>query len=396
MRTIVLFTLTVFMLLPGAALTADDAPTLAFLRFGVAPYFSLTDSGVLDTLQVYGYLSEEERAQLDGGGDLRGENINILYRDAGFDYGNAALMVEDALDEGADVLITISNEVGLLAANAIAEMDDPPALIFAIVTSPYDIGIAESACVKPAYVGGTEMTIDWEIVYDMPFMQDPDLDTLGAIGDPADPGFGRTRYYLEEYAEDYEIAVEIVAAATASEMALAAEQLVSAGADMIYLAPRTSPTPGIPAVIEAAYGVPVASSIVTDIGDGVTIAGGFEGWYREGMSAARLAIGVMRDEIDLASTGIASTPAYVFGVNLQSADLQGVEISAEMLDIAKYVIGLDDKAEDVLQDVGLLEDLPDMSLEERMALDQAFLDSLHCTPEMIAEQQAMLDAQSEA
>ena len=392
MRTIVLFTLTVFMLLPGAALAADDAPSLAFLRFGVAPYFTLTDAAVLDTLQVYGYLSEDERAQLDGGSDLHGENINILYRDAGFDYGNASLMVEDALDEGADVLITISNEVGMLAANAIAEMDNPPALIFAIVTTPYDLGIAQSACVKPAYVGGTEMTIDWDLVYDMPFMQDPDLDSLGVIGDPGDPGFGRIRHYVEEYAEDYGITAEIVTATDAAEMALAAEQLVSAGADMIYLAPRTSPTPGIPAVIQAAYGVPVASSIVTDIGDGVTIAGGFEGWYREGMSAARLAIGVLRDEIDLATTGIASNPAYVFGVNLQSADLQGIEISAEIMDLAQYVIGLEDAAEDVLQGIGLAEELPDMSLEERMAFDQAFLDSLHCTPEMIAEQQAMLDA----
>ena len=393
MRQSILLLLALLMLLPGAALANDDAPTLAFLRFGVAPYFSLTDAAVLDTLMVYGYLSEDERAQLDGGSDLHGENINILYRDAGFDYGNASLMVEDALDEGADILITVSNEVGLLAANAISELDAPPALIFAIVTSPYDIGIAQSACVKPAYIGGTEMTIDWELMYNLPFIQDPDLDRLGAIGDPGDPGFGRMRYYLDEYAEDYGIAVEIATATTAAEMALAAEQLVSAGADMIYLAPRTSPTPGIPAVIEAAYGAPVASSIVTDIADGVTIGAGFEGWYREGMSAARLAIGVLRDEINLATTGIASTPAVVIGVNLQSAELQDVEISAELLAEAKYVIGLDDDPSAILSDVGLAEALPDMPLEERMALDQAFLDSLRCTPEMIAEQQAMLDAQ---
>ncbi len=392
MRKIIL--LVFAMLLPGVALAADDVPTVAFLRFGVAPYFVLTDSGVLDTLQVYGYINEDERATLDGGSDLRGENINILYRDASFDYGNASLMVEDALDEGADILITVSNEVGMLAANAISEMDDPPALIFAIVTTPYDLGIAQSACVKPAYVGGTEMTIDWDLIYNLPFMQNPDLDTLGVIGDPGDPGFGRIRHYLEEYAEDYEIAVEIATAATAADMALAAEQLVSAGADMIYLAPRTSPTRGIPAVIEAAYGVPVASSIVTDIVDGVTIAGGFEGWYREGMNAARLAVGHLRDEIDLATTGIASTPAFVIGVNLQSADLQGVEISAVMLDQAKYVIGMDDDPTAVLEDVGLAEALPDMPMDERMALDRAFLESLYCTPEMIAEQQAALDAQS--
>ena len=35
--------------------------------------------------------------------------------------------------------------------------------------------------------------------------------------------------------------------------------------------------------------------------------------------------------------------------------------------------------------------LPEMSLEERMAADAAYLESLRCTDEMIAEQQAELD-----
>ena len=141
---ITLLLLLALLLLPAPALAHDDVPTIAFLRYGVNPAFALTDSGVLDTLQAYGYLDGDERAQLDGGSDLHGANINILYRDAGFDFATAALMVEDALDEGADILITISNEVGLLASQAISEMDDPPALIFAIVTTPYAIGLAQA------------------------------------------------------------------------------------------------------------------------------------------------------------------------------------------------------------------------------------------------------------
>ena len=42
-----------------------------------------------------------------------------------------------------------------------------------------------------------------------------------------------------------------------------------------------------------------------------------------------------------------------------------------------------------------LPSLPEMTLEERMAEDAAFLAELECTPEMIAEQQAALDAAGE-
>ena len=392
MRKSVLLILVMLLLLPGAALANDDNPTVAFLRLGVAPYFMLTDNGVLDVLQVYGYINEDERAQLDGGSDLHGENINLLYRDAGFDFGNASLMVEDALDEGADILITVSNEVGMLAANAISELDDPPALIFAIVTSPYDLGLAASRCVKAPYIGGTEMAIDWDLIYRVPFMQVPDIDVLGVIGDPGDPAFQQVQYHLDAFAADTGVGVEVAGATSASDMALAGEQLVSAGADLIYLAPRTSPTPGIPAVIKAAYGVPVSSAIVTDISDGVTLAGGFEGWYREGMNAARLAIGVLRGDIDLASTGIAATPAFVMGVNLQSADEQGIEIRPEVMEFAKYVVDMGEDPQSIIQEVAQAETMPDMPMDERIAADLAFLESLHCTPEMIAEEMAALES----
>lgn len=392
MRKSILLLLT--LLLPSnLALANDDAPTIAFLRYGVNPTFALVDNGVLDTLQAYGYLSDDERAQLDGGSDLHGEHINLLYRDAGFDFATAALMVEDALDEGADILITISNEVGLLATQAVSEMDDPSALIFAIVTTPYAIGLAQAPCVKPSFVGGTEMTIPWNTMYELPFQQMPDLDMMGVIGDPSDPSWEYAEHLVTSYSADLGIGLKIAPAVTAMDAGLAAEQLVNAGVDWIFLPPRTSPTPGIPAIIQAAHEVMVFSTIATDVFAGVTIAGGFEGWYSEGMNAARLAVGVMRDEIDLASTSIASTPSYVLAVNMHSAELQGVEISQALLDNAKYVIGVDQDPAEVFASMTMEEVIPDMSLEERIAADRAFYDSLQCTPEMIAEQLAALDAQ---
>ncbi len=76
-------------------------------------------------------------------------------------------------------------------------------------------------------------------------------------------------------------------------------------------------------------------------------------------------------------------------LNLDSAEAQGIEISESLRERAVFWI------EGGETYGGVTPELPEMTLEERMAEDAAFLDSLHCTPEMIAEQQAELDAASE-
>ncbi|MCY4465314.1 MAG: ABC transporter substrate binding protein [Chloroflexi bacterium] len=391
MRTITLLLLT--LLLPVAALANDDVPTIAFLRYGVTTHYKLTDKGVLDTLQAYGYLSEDERATLDGGSDMHGEKINLLYRDAGFDFSAASLMIEDALDEGADILLTVSTEVGSLAAQALSDLEDPPALIFAIVTSPYDSGIAQSTCIKPDYVGGTEMHFDWEKAWQVPFVQDPDLETIGFLIDANSPVAERYTSYMEGFADKIGFSLEVAAATSATDVALAAEELMSAGVDAILIMPRTSLAVGIPAIMQSAIGVPVYSPLVTDVAEGVTIGSGFEGWYREGFNAARIVIGHLRGQIDLAKTGIASTPGHVVAVNLQAAAMQELEISQAMLESAEIVIDADSDPAEVYRHPSVMTSLPEMSDEERMAEDSAFLQSLQCSDEMIAEQQAALASQ---
>ena len=392
-----LFVILLFgLLLPLApTLAQEEKPTLAYLRFGNSPDFQLTDKAVLDMLEAYGYVSAEERATLEGDNDLHGENINILYREAGFDLPTANLMVEDALDEGADVLLTLSTEVGLIAANAISEMEEPPVLVFALVTLPYRAGLVAAPCIKPDHITGTEMFIDTNEWFSIPYVQNPDFAKLGVIMDPN--GLSNDSYEdgLRRFANATGAQVEVVSAATSIEMAQAAEALLDKGVDGILLPPRTSSPAGLPAVVNAAYGVPVYSGLVSDVIYGITIGNGFEGWYREGVNAARLVIGHLRGELDIATTGIAVTPSFTVAVNLDAAASQDVTISEGLLAAADYVIEDGQGAGADLESLGFNLSLPEMTLEERMAEDAAFLQSLRCSPEMIAEQQAALDAAGE-
>ena len=374
------------------ALANDENMTLAFLRYGQSQSFALTDKAVLDMLQVYGYINADERAVLDGGSDLHGENIDVLLRDAGFDLATASLMVEDALDEGADILLTVSTEVGMLAANAVSGMEEPPVLIFAIVTVPYRAGIASAPCVKPPNVTGTQMYLDFELINGVREAQNPDLQSFGLIVNPNDPTGDFTVEVLTEYAAETGTNLEVAAVLSAADYALATESLLDKGVEAIVLPPRTGSPSGIPSIADIAYGVPVYSVVVTDVFQGVTIGSGFQGWYREGVIAARMAIGHIRGELDIARTGINTTPGFTVAVNKDVAENQGVVIRDELLELADYIIEGGFSMVAGLELPGVTTFLEDMSLEERIAQDAEAMAGLYCTDEMIAEQQAALDA----
>ena len=389
-RALRLVLLSLFLLLP-AGVHADEhtVPTLAFLRFGQSQSFELTDMAVLDMLEVYGYINADERATLEAGNDLRGDKINILYRDAGFDFPTANLMVEDALDEGADVFLTVSTQVGMIAVNAMSEMEDPPALIFAIVTDPHESGLATATCIKPPNVTGTLMHFDLQEYSRIAYLQDPDFASIGFIGDandPATPGFVAT---VQRNGERLGFTVEIATIVTAADYAIATESLLDKNVDAIGILPHTGSSTGISSIVDAAYGVPVFSSLVSDVVHGVTITAGFEGWYREGVHAARMVIAYLEGELDIATTAIASTPGFAVAVNLDSAEAQGVEFTEALLAEADYIVqggAADGTMLEIPGEVALAE----MTLEERRAEDAAFLENLRCTPDMIAEQLSTL------
>src|SRR5688500_5827760 len=115
-----LFTVTV------AVAQDDDIPTVAIIRLGPLPPFMYSQQGTLDTLAAYGYVD--------------GENINLIIGDAAMDVPTANTLIEDAIDEGADYLITVTTPVTLAAVNITSGMEEPPIVLFNTVTEPYAAG----------------------------------------------------------------------------------------------------------------------------------------------------------------------------------------------------------------------------------------------------------------
>ena len=388
--------LIVAVLVAGPALAqADEKPTIAIMSFGYHSNVNLSVKGTLDMLQAYGYIDQEERAVLDQRQDLEGEGINIFWGDAAYDIGFANLMVRDALDRDPDALITITTPVAQIAANATLDMEDPPIVIFNVVSNPYAAGIADASCIKPAHISGSQFLAPYDRIVPLMLMQNPDMQVVGTIFTSNEPSgvFGASQ--ISAIGEALGLQVESASIISVADLTIAAEGLVSKGIEAFILPTEATVASGLPTIIQVAneHGLPVMYTAGNAVYRGATIGAGVYSYFKEGVIAARMLVAHLEGAIDIAAAGINLQSDMSVGVNLDVAAAQETEISQELLAVADFVVENGQSSEGVTP--GLPEVNPfleDMPLEERRAADLAFLAELECTPEIIAEQQAQLDA----
>ncbi len=382
------------------ALAQDDGkPTIAILRYGGTTLTALAEKGILDMFEAYALINAEERATLDAAEDLDGERINIIYSDANFDIPTANIMIEDALDRGADTLLTLSTPVSQIAANITRQMDDPPAIIFAIVTAPYFAGIADAACIKDSHIAGTQTDVPYDEFVPLLKVQDPDMQVIGAIVNLAEPNsvFGTER--ITSLAEGLGMQVEVTPVVAIADLALATASLISKGVEAIVLPAGYTTSNGLRAVVETVAehgGIPVFSIVAEHVYRGATVGADFYSLYREGVIAARMLISHLNGDIDISRLSVNLKPGFTVAINLDAAAAAGVEISDELLAMADWTIKDGASTEGVTPDLPEIDiELPEMTLDERREADLAFLSELFCTDDMIAQQQAELDAMAE-
>ncbi len=376
-------------LVPATARAEDDNPTVAVLSYDVQSIRSRTIEGVFDVLAYHGFVDPAKIADFQHNQDFEGEHLDIVWRDAGADLPTINTMVDEALDRGADIFVTTTTNVTLASVKATLEsgIDPPPLVIFALVTAPYSAGIADAPCVKPPNVVGSHALVSYEDVVALLPLQDPDVDFVGSFVSPSRLAHVYAVEQIERYATERGIAVKAAPWVSAADGMVGAETLIDQGVDMfVSLAFPAS----LPAIVEAANvaGIPIVSASISHIPRGVHIAGGFYAYYEEGLVIGRMLAAALQGELDPARTGIHSDPSLTVALNLDSIAEGGIEISSELREIVDFVYENGQSSEAFVKP-----EFADLSADERQAELTGFLDSLHCTDEMIAEQRAALEAE---
>ncbi|MCY3779078.1 MAG: ABC transporter substrate binding protein [Chloroflexi bacterium] len=400
MRKHIITILVLTLLLPLAAVQAHDGPTVAILRFGDLPTYDVTEGAILDVLESYGFISAEENAILHSRQDLDGENIRVVFGSANFDLPTASLMLENALDYEPDALVTLTTTVTQMAINATSDMEEPPAVLFTSVYNPYEAGLAQSPCIKPAHVTGAVSTTPYQDILFLMLQHYPEIDTIGTIYDSSEAAGMAGAEEIKQIGEALGLTVVEAAVAGVDEVLLAAEGLINRGSDAFaFVMPidlRMDAT-GLPLVINlgSEYGIPVFHPALFSIESGATLSFGFYNYYAQGENLGRILAAHLNGDIDIARTAIIEQSSEAIGVNLDMAADQGIEISQEILDQADAVI--EDGETTLSERVQHEMRTGDVrALEDRQAGDAGFLSFLasqSCTPERIAAEQAELDGQ---
>ena len=391
---LLLTALVLALLLASPAIAQDTSvPLVLTLTEPVAS--DSVQAGILDALLAHEFISDDERAALPGEQELAGERIHVLIRQIGPDLADISMQIETALDLGVAGIIAHTSAAAQAAVNLTSDLDDPPAVIFTGVVNPYGSGIARSRCVKPAHVTGMMTEVPYADILALLLLQDPDMQTFGTIHSSNDSDGVYGAELIASIAADMGLTVESAAiAGQLADLPAATASLVSRGVEAIVLPLDLTMGAGIPVVAQAAveHELPLFYATPASVLHGATVGGGAMLYYDEGLHAGYVLAAHLKGEIDIARTGVHAASNMFVGVNLDVARLQGVEIAEALMEQATIRVeggelSLSDEAErQMAHAVGM------MPLEDQREEQAMMLMHMQCTDEMIAEQQAALDA----
>ncbi len=386
-KTLLVLIAMALLLAPAALAQAADKPTIAIMSFGRTPLNELTRKGILDMLQAYELIDADERALVNDFQDLEGAHVNLIWGDGGMDFPTAYLMVENALDRGANILLPLMTPVAQITANLTADLEQPPLVLFSIVSAPYAAGIADAPCIKPGHVAGTQAQVPFDQIVSLLRVQQPDISLVGTLVDAAAPNSVNGVEQIRKHGEALGMTVEAAPIASLSDVPIATETLMDKGIEALVLSTSALEISGLSAITEVAaeYGVTVISPAVGNVIRGAHVGAGFNDFYREGVIVGRMLTAHLEGSMDISTLAINALPSLGVALNLDTAAAAGVNFSDDLLAMADYVIEGGESSQDRMPP-----SLPEMSLEERRAADLDFLAGLACTDEMVAEQQEAL------
>lgn len=372
------------------------APKVAVLSFGAGGNVENLLGGMLNTLQSYGLVSEEERLLVQSGEDILGEHLQISRSASDFDFPTAALMVLNTLDEDPDVIVALTAPVAQLVVSATSDMDDPPIVLFGLVFDPYEAGIVQSSCIKPDHVWGVESITPYEEVLPMMLSHFPDVNTLGIIYSSGEAAGLLGAQRIKEAAELLSLKVVDAGVAHPGEVRPASLGLIEKGADALIGTPDYVTGLSLPAIVSVANdnSIPVFHptfiAALPALG-AATVSAGFGEYHQQGVFLGAMLAAHLQGNADLPSSGIKSISSVLVAINLDTAEMQDAAIAQDLMDQADAIVkdGTIQWSERALGMLARSSVIVDE--EQRRAIDQAFLEDIHCSPDMIAAQQAALD-----
>jgi ABC-type uncharacterized transport system substrate-binding protein len=230
------------------------------------------------------------------------EDFTVKRYNAQGDISQLSAMLDSAIADSPDLIITITTPALIAAAKRITDIP----IVFTAASDPVAVGLFKPEN-RPANIAGVYDDPQMDKLLDMACRHNPSITAVGIIYDPAQPNSLISVEKLRKACLERKVTLCEATASTVSELPAATQSVIERRAGAIMLSADNLVLTGFPAIHDAAKhaGVPI---YVTDIdlmkqGANGAIGDNYEAWgAQSGRIAAKILAGVPPREMPIEST----------------------------------------------------------------------------------------------
>ncbi len=298
----------------------DDSLHIGVIQIVEHPALDGARQGFIDVLGENGY--------------VEGENVTYDIQVAQGDMSTANTIAQKFSNDKLDLVLAIATPTAQAVANVI---EDTPILITA-VTDPVDAGLVESAEKPNTNVTGTSDMQPMDKQFELIRKFVPDAKTIGVVYNAGEANSVLQVNMAKEIADELGMTL-IEASADTSANVLQAAQSLAGRVDAIYVPTDNTVVSAIESVVIVAEDndIPLIVGEEGGVRGGALATVGID-YYELGRQTGRMALKILNGEAQAETMPIETQEDTRLIINANAAEAMGVEIPAELRDIAFEII----------------------------------------------------------
>lgn len=270
--------------------------------------------------------------------DKKSEELGISFDYKNYTYNGQAdatamnQIATDLIASDVDLIIPVATPVAMVMQNATAEnpRDDGSLIpvVFSAVSDPVGAGLVASMDAPGSNITGTSDALNTEAVFDLMLAANPDIQTVGLLYDKSQDASTAAIAAAKAYCEAKGITVIEKTGTNNGEISLAADALLSSGAEAVF-----TPTDNNVMTAELAIYEKFIDAKVPHYGgaDSFALNGAFMGYgvnYVElGTATADMAAAILAEGKEPSSLAVQTMDNGIATVNTETAEAIGLDYS---------------------------------------------------------------------
>ncbi|MDE6602228.1 MAG: ABC transporter substrate-binding protein [Lachnospiraceae bacterium] len=270
--------------------------------------------------------------------DKKSEELDILFDYKNFTYNGQAdattmnQIATDLIASDVDLIIPVATPVAMVMQNATAEntREDGSLIpvVFSAVSDPVGAGLVASMDAPGSNITGTSDALNTDAVFDLMLAADPGIRTVGLLYDKSQDSSTAAIAAAKAYCEAKGLTVVEKTGTNNGEISLAADALLSSGAEAVF-----TPTDNNVMTAELAIYEKFIDAKVPHYGgaDSFALNGAFLGYgvnYVElGTATADMAVDILANGKAPASMAVQTMDNGIATVNTETAEAIGLDYS---------------------------------------------------------------------